>query len=120
MKSYKRQDRVASLLMRELATIILQKNINPLFSGVTITSVRVSPDLAYAKVYLTVFDESKSKETIAALNKSSGLLQHLLTQKVKLRVATKLNFIYDESIEYAKRMAVLIDKAVKTDKQHEN
>lgn len=120
MKAYKRQDRVASLIMRELATIILQRNINPLFTGVTVTSVRVSPDLAYAKVYFTVFDESKLNETLEALNKSSVLLQHLLAQKVKLRIAAKLNFIYDESIDYAKKMAVLIDKAITNDKKREN
>lgn len=119
MKSYKRQDRVASLVRRELATIILQKNINPLFSGVTITSVHISPDLAYAKVYVTALDESKVTETIAALNKNSGLLQHLLIQKIKLRIAIKLNFFYDESIEYARKMAILIAKAIKTDNPHE-
>lgn len=118
MKSYKRQDRVASLVMRELATIILQKNIDPLFSGVTITSVRISPDLAYAKVYITVLDESKIEETLEALNKNSSLLRHLLAQKIKLRIAARLNFIYDESIDYAKKMTDLINKAVAHDQKN--
>jgi ribosome-binding factor A len=109
---YTRQDRVASLIIRELATIILQEHIDPLFSGVTLTAVKVSPDLAYAKVFVTVLDEAKTEETVEALNKSSILLQHLLAKKMKLRVVTKLTFVYDTSIEYARKMTRLIDKAI--------
>jgi ribosome-binding factor A len=109
---YTRQDRVARLIIRELATIILQEQIDPLFSGVTLTAVKVSPDLAYAKVFVTVLDEAKKEETLESLNKSSILLQHLLAKKVKLRIVTKLNFVYDTSIEYARKMTMLIDKAI--------
>ena len=112
MKSYKRQDRVASLIMRELATIILYEQIDPLFRAVTITAVRVSPDLAYAKVFVTVLDETKTEETVAALNKNKPLLQHLLAKKVKLRAVTRLDFVYDESIEHARKMHKLIDDVV--------
>jgi ribosome-binding factor A len=112
VKSYKRQDRVASLIMRELAIIILHEQIDPLFRAVTITSARVSSDLSYAKIFVTVLDEAKTDETVKALNKSSSLLQHLLAKKVKLRAVTKLGFVYDASIEHARKMNKLINTAV--------
>jgi ribosome-binding factor A len=115
-KGHKRQDRVASLITRQLATILLREHINPLFVGTTITAVRVSPDLAHAKVFVTVLNDAKIEETINALNKSSALLQHLVAKKVKLRIVTKLFFVYDTSIEYAKKMVRLIDKAITSNK----
>jgi ribosome-binding factor A len=108
----KRQERVASLVLRELATVILQEHIDPLFKGVTITSVQISPDLVYAKIFVTVLDEPKRDETLKALDRHSVLLQHLVNKKINLRVAVKLCFIYDTSIEHARKMIALIDKAI--------
>jgi len=112
VKSYKRQDRVASLIMRELATIMIREKISPIFSKITITSVRVSPDLVHAKVFVTVWDKERIDEAMKELDENVYLLQHLLVKKLNLRVATKLHFVYDTSIEYASKMSELIDKAV--------
>ncbi len=116
MKSYKRQDRVASLIMRELATIIIRENISPIFSKITITSVRVSPDLLNASVFVTVWDKERIDEAMKALDENVYLLQHLLVKKLNLRVATKLHFVYDASIEYARKMTKLIDSVATKDK----
>jgi ribosome-binding factor A len=116
VKSYKRQDRVASLIMRELATIIIRENISPIFSKITITSVRVSPDLLNASVFVTVWDKERIDEAMKALDENVYLLQHLLVKKLNLRVATKLHFVYDASIEYARKMTKLIDSVATKDK----
>ena len=110
MKSYKRTERVADLVMRELATIIQRNKDDPLLAGVTITHVRVSPDLSHAKVFVTVLDQKKISDTLDALNKAAGFLQHILCKKVNLRATPKLHFIYDESIIRGQELSALIDR----------
>jgi ribosome-binding factor A len=110
VKSYKRTERVADLVMRELAIIIQRTKDDPLFAGVTITHVRLVPDFSHAKVFVTVFDQQKIKDTLAALNKAAGFLQHILSQKVNLRTTPKLYFVYDESIIRGQKLSDLIDE----------
>ena len=118
MKSYKRSDQVAELMQRELAIIIQRKKDNLLFTGVTITCLRMSPDLSHAKVFITILDETKISETLAALNKAAKFLQCLLFKQVSIRGVPKLHFVYDESITRGRKLSALIDKAVASDNHH--
>ncbi|MCK4609348.1 MAG: 30S ribosome-binding factor RbfA [Gammaproteobacteria bacterium] len=114
MKSYKRTDRVADLIMQELATIIQCSRSNPLFTRVTITHVRLSPDFSYAKVFFTVFKEEELKQTLADLQDAAGYFQHILSSKVSLKKLPKLHFVYDESVVRGRELSSLIDKALGT------
>lgn len=110
MKSYKRTERVADLVMRELAIIIQRTKDNPLFTEVTVTHVRISPDLSHAKIFITVFNKENLNNTLNALNESAGFFQHILSQKVNLRITPKLHFVYDESIIHGQELSNLIDR----------
>jgi len=118
VKPYKRSDRVADLIKRELAVMIQRKKDNPLFSGVTITYLRISPDLSQATVFFTVLDKEKVKETLEALNRAAGFFHRSLFKSVRLRRIPKLHFKYDESIASGQKLSALIDKAIATDKAH--
>ena len=110
MKPYKRTERVADLIMRELAVIIQCSKEHPLFAEATVTHVRISPDLSYAKIFITMFNKEKISDTLDALNEASGFLRHILSQKVNLRITPKLYFVYDESIIRGQELSNLIDR----------
>lgn len=106
-----RPRRVADLIQRTLAHMLLQEAKDPRFAGVTVTAVNVSPDLANATVYVTILDDSKTKESVAALNHAAGYLRHQLADEVELRIAPRLHFIYDESIRRADKINQLLHEA---------
>lgn len=107
----KRTDRIEEMLQRRLAEIIPLEVRDPrLPHFLTVTGVKVSSDLSYAKIYFTVLTENK-KEAMAILNHASGYLRTVLAQSSTLRTMPKLQFVYDESIEYGRHMNRLIEDA---------
>ena len=77
----------------------------------TITSVDVSPDLSHAKVFFTILEKEKLKDTLAGLKRSAGFLRSQLARRVKLYTTPELRFVYDESVERGDRLSRLIDAA---------
>lgn len=116
-KGYARSQRVSDLLQNTLA-IILQKEAEELGIGmVTVTGVEVSHDLSYAKVFVSVLDDSRVKEVISILNEAAKELRYLLAQEVKnLRVVPDLKFHYDDSIVRGNRISSLINDVLKDKK----
>ena len=116
---FKRTDRIAEMIQRLLAQIIQQEIKNPgLPNFITISAVKVARDLGHAKVYFTVFNGDPA-ETTAMLNTAAGYLRTMLSKTMTLRTVPQLHFIYDESIEYGKRLSRLIDEVNDTDKDNE-
>lgn len=108
---FKRTDRIAVMLQRKLSLLIKEEIKDPrMASFVTIASVEVSKDLAYAKVYFTVFNHDP-KETAKILNASAGFLRKTLARSLTLRTVPQLQFVYDESLVYGQALSQLIDKA---------
>lgn len=93
----------------ELSTILLMEAKNPIFKSVTITNVSVTNDLSYAKVYFTCFDLDK-KLVQKELNDSKAYFRKLLADRIEVRHTPELNFVYDESIDYGKKIEDIIDK----------
>ena len=107
---FSRLERVTQLLQRELSMLIQQNVDDPrLPKWVSISAVQVSRDLAHAKIYFTVLEESP-EQTAKVLNSISGFLRKLLASKINLRVMPQLHFVYDESVTYGERLSRLIDK----------
>lgn len=113
--NFKRTDRIAEMMQRKLAQIIQQDIKNPgvpLF--ITISAVKVSRDLGHANVYFTVFNQDPA-ETTVILNNAATYLRTSLAKTLTLRTVPQLHFLYDESIEYGKRLSRLIDKVNDTE-----
>ncbi|MFC3908906.1 30S ribosome-binding factor RbfA [Legionella dresdenensis] len=108
---FKRTDRVAEMLQRKLSQIIQQEIKDPrLPAFITISSVTVTGDLGHAKVYFTVFN-SDAEQAAGILNAAASYLRTALARTIKLRTVPQLHFVYDESIEYGRRLSKLIDEA---------
>ena len=106
---FKRTDRIAEMLQRKLAQLIQQEVKDPrLPKLITISAVKVTRDLGHAKVYFTVYN-SDPAITTTILNTAASYLRSALAKTVTLRTVPQLHFIYDESIEYGKRLSRLID-----------
>lgn len=114
-RGYDRTQRVADLLQKTLAQMLLENMADERFHLVTVTSVNVSRDLSYAKVFVSVLmdEEDKIKQTIAALNRAAKSLRYHLAHAVELRIVPELKFVYDESTAHGFRISMLIDSAVK-------
>lgn len=103
-----RMQRVGDLMHRSIAKLLREEFKDPRIGMVTINSVEVSRDLAHAKVYITVLQESKIKETIDILNEASGFFRGHLARSLNLRVVPKPRFIFDESVLRGSHMESLL------------
>lgn len=108
---YDRMDRIGDLIHQTLARLIALECKDPRIGLVTITSVEVSRDMAHARVFVTVLEESKVNETIKVLNQASSFLRVSLAQMIKLRVVPRLRFIFDESVLQGTRIENLLAEA---------
>lgn len=108
--NFKRTDRIAEMMQRMLAQLIQQEIKDPRLPHlITISAVNVSRDLSHAKVYFTALN-ADPKQTAAILNTAASYLRSSLARSMTLRTVPQLHFVYDESIEYGKRLSRLIDE----------
>ena len=114
-RGYNRTERVADLIQKALAQILLQSMLDDRFHLVTLTGVTVSKDFSYATVYVSVLmdEEKKINDVIDALNRAAKSLRYDMAQEIELRVIPRLKFVYDESTARGFRISGLIDSAVK-------
>ncbi|MDX2346150.1 MAG: 30S ribosome-binding factor RbfA [Legionella sp.] len=109
--SSRRPDRVAGLMQRKLAHLIQHEIHDPrLPKWMTILDVKISKDLAHARVYFTVINDEPD-EVAALLNASAPFLRTALSKTLSIRRVPKLIFVHDASVEYGKQLTRLIDKA---------
>jgi ribosome-binding factor A len=81
----------------------------------SISDIEVSPDLHYAKVYVTGLKEEDAKETVEALRKAAPKIRHFLGQRIHLRYTPELDFRYDETAMRALRIETLISETAAED-----
>ncbi|HLB42731.1 MAG TPA: 30S ribosome-binding factor RbfA [Gammaproteobacteria bacterium] len=114
-RGFDRTQRVAELIQKTLAMMLLQNVNDDRFRFITITDVTVSKDFSYAKVYVTVLTEEpdKIKEFVQALNQEAKSFRRHLAREINLRVTPELKFIYDESAVRGFHISSLIDSAMK-------
>ena len=107
--------RVNSEVMRELSVIIREDIKDPRISSMaSVVAVEVTPDLKYAKAYISVLgDEEEQKATIDGLKSAEGYIRRQLAQRVNLRNTPELTFVLDQSIEYGIKMSKKIDEVTK-------
>ncbi|SUO96326.1 30S ribosome-binding factor RbfA [Suttonella ornithocola] len=114
-KGIDRTRRLGEQMRRDLAQAVSEILDHPHASLLSFTDVRVTKDLAYAKVYVThVLDNPLERaELVQALNDHSGQFRHYLAKRMTTRKVPELTFYYDDSVEYGARMENLLDELVK-------
>ena len=107
-------DRIASQMIKEISYILATEVKDNDIKFVTVTAVKVTNDLSFAKVYVMVLDMNKKDTTMKALNDAAGFIRSELFDRVDIRHIPELTFVYDESIEYGKKIE---DKLKEINKQ---
>lgn len=110
-------ERLNNLFVKELSEILMLEVKNPIMKSVCITSVNITNDLSYAKVYYTCMDLDP-KLVQKELNDAKGFLRSKLCERVDVRHTPELIFEYDKSIEYGKRIEEVIERI--NNEKHEN
>lgn len=102
-------DRLNNMFVEEISKIIHEEIKDKDVGFITITAAKVTNDLSFAKVYITSLDDDRQK-VLNALNKASGFIRSLLCDRIKIRKMPEIHFVYDESIEYGKKIEDIIER----------
>tara|TARA_R110002050_G_scaffold162281_2_gene292161 strand:+ start:73 stop:507 length:435 start_codon:yes stop_codon:yes gene_type:complete len=120
-REYARTDRVGQQIQKEIAVILMREIKDPRLSMTTVSAVEVTRDLAYAKVFVTFFNDSEEdiKTSLEVLAEAEGYIRSLLGKRLRARIMPHLRFVYDKSMAEGVRMSALVDQAVASD-SHKN
>lgn len=97
-------NRLNHTFVREISYILETEIKNQHIKFVTINEVRITNDLSYAKVYVTVLNDEYRDITLKALNQAKGFIRKELASRIDIRHIPELEFVYDESIEYGNKI----------------
>ena len=102
-------DRLNNMFVQEISKIIHEEIKDKEIGFVTVTDARITNDLSFAKIYITSLDNNREK-TLNTLNKASGFIRTTLCDRVKIRKMPEIQFVYDNSIEYGKKIEDIIER----------
>ena len=104
-----RPERVGEAIRDELSLLLAREVHDPGIGFITLTRVKVSPDLQAARVYYTTLgDEKAQRDTAKALKRAAPFLRRQLGQRIRLRRVPELEFFYDESIAQGDRIEQIL------------
>lgn len=109
MSQGSRPERVADEIRKELSVLIAREVQDPGIGFLTITRVKVTPDLQQARVfYTTIGDEKARRDTQKALGRATPFLRRQIGSRLRLRNVPELQFLYDASVEQQDRIEKII------------
>jgi ribosome-binding factor A len=114
-----RHERIAEEIHHEISSMVVGELKDPRIAGmVTVTEVRVSPDLKLARIFVSVMGtEEEHASTLAGLTAAAGFIRRELGARLRMRRTPELQFVLDRSEEYGQRIDGLLRE---TKKQHES
>ena len=113
-KNNNRMGRIDEEYRKELSQIIGFELKNSSITGmISVTKVKVTPDLKYAKVYVSILNPKSVKQDLAILKKSAGLTRSLLARRMNLRITPEIIFELDDSMEYGARIDSILKDIMK-------
>ena len=115
-----RQLRVGELVKQNLGELFIRNEAKiPLINSklITVTEVRMTPDLKTARVYVIPLGGTDTKETVRILTEYSHLVRKALSKRLDIKFLPKLTFVEDASFEYAEKIERIIKRIKKDDKE---
>ena len=114
-----RQLRVGELVKQNLGELLIRNEAKiPLINSklITVTEVRMTPDLKTARVFVIPLGGEDTKETVRILTENSHLVRRALSKRLDIKFLPKLTFVEDNSFEYAEKIEKIIKKNKENDK----
>lgn len=117
----KRLEKIKELIKEEISWIFIKKIQDPLLSFITVTRVKVTPDLKIAYVYLSIFEKEKRKKVLDKVNEIKSLIRTEFAQRNRrIRFIPEFVYFIDESIDHVEKIESLLKQIHENDKQEES
>ena len=115
-----RANRVAEEIKKEVTQMIRDEIKDPRVGFVTVTAVEVTPDIRYAKIFVSVYGEGEARaNSLEALDKAKGLVRSEIGKRMRLRYAPEISFKFDPSIEHGAHIMKLLSEVKHSESEHE-
>ena len=109
-----RLGRIDEEFKKEISSIISYDLKEPKITGlVSVTRVKVTPDLKYAKIWVSILNAKNTQETLEGLKKSAGYIRSELAKRINLRFTPELSFVIDDSLEYGAKIDNILKDIIK-------
>lgn len=105
-----RINKVASLIKNELSLIFLHKIQDSNLGIITVTNLKISPDLRHARVYLSVYNKEKRPEVLEKVNELKGMIRSELAGRIQIRFVPELDFFIDDTLDYVEKIEGIFKK----------
>lgn len=107
-----RQNKIARLLQKELSELFQRQTQAMHGVLVSVSAVRISPDLSIAKAYLSIFPSDKAEEILKNINDNTKSIRYEIGTKVRfqLRIIPEFKFFLDDSLDYIEKIDSLLKK----------
>ena len=110
-KKSNRMERVNEELKKEISSVIDLKLKNPNITGmISVTKVKTSPDLKFARVYISILNSKSKKNTLEGLKNASGFIRSEIARNVNLRYTPELVFEIDDTMEYGAKIENILSE----------
>lgn len=119
-KNNNRFNRIDEELKKEISNIIMYDIKDPNVTGlISVTKAKVTPDLKYAKVYVSILNAKNTKQTLAGLKKASPFVRSEIAKRINLRITPEIIFELDDSMEYGAKIESIL-KEIMPEKPNKN
>jgi ribosome-binding factor A len=116
----RRPERVSGLLLETVAETLLREVKDPRVSAVTVTGVKMSPDLKTARIFFTTRRNEAVEDALAGLRKATGFIKRQVAGRLRLRYIPAIEFRYDETLEQVNRLENLLRQAAEKERERTN
>lgn len=110
-----RVDKVENLIKERISLIFLHKLDDLQLGFVTITNVKMSPDLKIAKIYLSIFEKEKRELALDRIHTKAGFIRSELAHRIRIKFVPELKFFLDDTSDYVEKIEGLIKKIHEND-----
>jgi ribosome-binding factor A len=115
-----RIDKLEHLLKEEVSMIFLYKLHDPSFGLLTVTNVKISPDLKIAKIYISVFEKEKRESVLEKIRERTGFIRTELAHRIRIKFIPEIKFFIDDTLDYVEKIEGLIKKIHENDNKEDN
>ena len=107
-------NRINEELKKKISNIISFELKNPNVTGlISVTKAKITPDLKYAKIYVSILNSKNLKKTMEGLKESSGFIRSQVAKNINLRITPELIFELDDSLEYGAKIDSILNELKK-------
>ena len=119
-REFGREERLAEQIQRSLSTALLLEIKDPRITGLTVSGVEVTRDLATATIYISMPSNSDSELVLAGLERAKGFLRSKIAKQMRARWVPVLRFIHDDTLDVAERIEALLRVSAPRSKSQRN